>query len=238
MAYETEKNRLASLITGTVAIPRSRDDALETEATKRAYEASFQTGMNVGNDDGYDLIQHPTQEERQRRLGIPSTVYTAELATWNYLHNDPISAAASGLLTSPPHRAVLDNSFYKHWGIGIYTRMPAGETNELYRRWWIILWFANVSIAGAAVATPSETFAPKYVQFGAGTHHGYRFGYDGRILSSKTLNLTRSSMAHAKGRGKIPERPGTWLLMEDGFFADHWVQEHGFWAAANLGKLA
>lgn len=238
MAYDNEKNRLADLLTSAVGIPRTRDQALEREATERAYEASFQTGMNVGSDDGYDWIAHPTQEERTARLGVPNTVYTAELATWNYLHNDPIKAAADGLLNSPAHRAVLDNGFYDNWGIGIYTRMPTGETNELYRRWWIILWFSNVGIAGAAMATPSETISPpKIVRFGPGTHHGYKFGYDGRVIETKSLYLSKNSSASAKGRGRIPNRTGTWLLMYNGYFTDYWIYEEGFNTQGNRAKL-
>lgn len=238
MAYEAEKNQLSTIITSAVGIARPRDQALEREATERAYEASFQTGMNLGSEDGYDLIPHPTQEERTQRLGVPNSVYTAELATWNYLWADPVRAAADGLLNSPEHRAVLNNSFYKNWGIGIYTRMPSGQTNELYRRWWFILWFSNVPIEGAAVVTPEETFPPKYVQFGPGTHHGYKFGYDGRILAYRSLYLTRTSRASAVGRGKIPNRPGSWLLITDGAFAGMWVSEYGFWANPVLPKLS
>lgn len=239
MAYETEKNRLASLITSTVGIARVRDEALDREAQERSIEASEQTGMDVGSFDGEDLIIHPTAAVRRARLGVPSTVGTAELATWNYLFGDPILKAAQGLLGSADHRAVLDNAYYDHWGIGIHTKMPVGQTNELLRRWWIIIWLSNVPILGASMTTPSENYAPaKYVSFGIGTYHGYKFGYDGKVISSKSFTLTKRSSASAKGRAKILGRTGHWLLIADGIFADHWLQESGFFANPNQIKLA
>lgn len=238
MAYETEKNRLASIITSTVGINRIRDNALEREASERAVEASHQTGMNVGSADGEDLIIHPTAAVRRERLGVPVTVGTAELATWNYLYPDPVARAAQGLLDSPDHRAILNNGYYDHWGIGIHTVMPAGQTNELLRRWWFIIWLSNVGIEGAAMAQPTQTFSPaKYVSFAVGTYHAYKFTYDGKVAASKSLTLTKRSSAHAKGRGKIPNRSGDWLLMADGAFADYWLLEGGFFAQENVGKL-
>lgn len=229
MAYETEKNRLAQLITDAVGISRTRDSDLEREATERALEARNQTGLNAGSADGYDLIAHPSHEQRLARLGAPATVGTAELATWNYLWNDPVESAANGLLNSPDHRSVLDNSAYTHWGIGIYTEMPPGETNELYRRWWFIIWLATQSIGSAAIATPSQKLNKK-IAFAIGTHYGYKFGYDGRLLSSKAMSLNQPSQAQAKGRGRIPNREGDWLLVANGGLTDHWVQEDWFGA--------
>lgn len=235
MAYELEKNRLASLLTATVGITRQRDNALEREATERAFEASLQTGMNIGSTDGEDLIIHPTATERRARLNVPTSVATAELATWNYLYQDPILRAAQGFLSSAPHRAVLDSAIYDYWGFGIYTKMPEGSTNELLRRWWIIIWLSNVSIGGASMTQPKEIFSPtKYVGFSTGTYKGYQFDYTGKIISTKSLTLSSSSQAAAKGRGTIPGRPGSWLLMANGHFADHWVPERGFVAQAGV----
>jgi hypothetical protein len=213
------------------------DAALTREADERAQEARQQTGM-VFTGTATDLIPHPSAEERQQRLGIPNTVGTAELATWNYLWRDPIAAAAAGFLNSTPHRQVLDNELYTHWGIGIYTEMPAGETNELVRRWWFIIWLATAEVSEVSKAQPQETFSPaKYVSFAEGTYHGYQFAYDGRVMATKTLNLSRRSSASAKGRGKIPNRSGHWLLMSNGFFQDHWILEQGFFSEPNKPRI-
>jgi hypothetical protein len=185
--------------------------------------------MSFGDHDGADLIAHPSAEQRRERLGIPSTVGTAELATWNYLYTDPVKAAADGLLNSSAHRAVLDNRAYTHWGIGIYTEMEPGETRELLRRWWFILWFSTKAIGSAAVATPSE-IVNKKVSFAVGTHYGYKFGYDGRLLATKGGRFDRPSQAQAKGRGRIPGRSEVWLLIANGVFTDYWVQEDWFGA--------
>lgn len=227
MAYEAEKNRLADLITAEVGITRIRDSDLEREATERAYEARLQTGLNIGDADGPDAIVHPAREVRASRLGVPLTVYTAELATWNYLMVDNVGRAATGLLTSPDHRAVLDSVLYKYWGIGIYTEMPEGATLETLRRWYFIIWLSNQAIGTAALTQPSEILSKK-ISFATGTHYAYRFGYDGRILDTKSITLTSPSQALASGRGKIPNRSGAWLYVANGAFAGYWVQEDAF----------
>lgn len=233
MAYETEKNRLASLITSVVGINRVRDSDLEREATERAVEARNQTGMTYGDGQGEDLISHPSHAERQSRLGVPSTVSVAELATWNYLWNDPVKAAADGLLNSYDHRRVLDNGVYSHWGIGIYTEMPEGQTNEILRRWWFIIWLATQAVGSAALLTPTQTFSKKISFGGPGTHWGYKFGYDGRILQAKSIYLSRASQALAGGRARVPNREGDWLQVANGALAGFWVHEDGFYANAN-----
>jgi hypothetical protein len=228
MAYEAEKNRLADLITATVGITRIRDSDLEREATERAYEARLQTGLNIGDADGPDNILHPPREIRAERLAIPLTVYTAELATWNYLIvSDNVGRAATGLLNSEDHRAVLDSVLYKYWGIGIYTEMPAGETSETFRRWYFIIWLANKPIGTAAMTQPTELVSKK-ISFATGTHYAYKFGYDGRILETKSITLASSSQALASGRGRVPNRAGVWLYVANGAFAGFWVQEDYF----------
>lgn len=227
MAYENEKERIISEISSAVGFGRTRDSALEREATERAYEARLQTGLTY--DGPQDIIVHPSGTERQQRLGIPSTVGTAELATWNYMYADPIEAVYEGLLNSPSHRAVLDNSYYDHWGIGIYTEMPSGQTNELYRRWWVIIWLASDSVGEASSAKPSEIYDPPVIVFfRKGKHKGYKFGFDGSVLDTKTVTLGRSRYSRARGRGSIEGQSGKWLLVNNKFFADYWVPEGGF----------
>ena len=234
--YDAEKNRMDTEISAVVGITRSRDAKLETVAEERAFEIREQVGLTY--DGPQDIPVHPTAAERRARLGVPDSVGTAELATWNYLYRDPVGAAISGLLNSTPHRLVLNNPIYTHWGFGIYTEMPEGSTSELERRWYFSIWLTTQSVDSAALATPDQTFdSPKYVHFGAGTHWGYKFGYDGRILNTKKLVLTKSSRADAKGRGQIIGRDGDWLLMNNGYFENFWVSEYGFYANVNQEQL-
>lgn len=236
MAYETEKNRMIEEISNTVGIVRERDGALEREATERAFEAFQQTGLNY--DGPQDIIVHPPASERLSRLGAPATVGTAELATWNYLYRDPIEAAIEGLLTSKPHRDVLDNPIYRYWGFGIHTEMPDGETNELFRRWWIVIWLSTRAIDEAVVFVPDKTFSRKKVHFPAGKHWGYKFAFDGKVLSKKSLSLGRTSGASAVARGSIPNRDGLWLLIDNGHFAGMWVKEFGFLSEPDAAELS
>lgn len=232
MAYEEQKNSIAQIITNAVDISRVRDAALEKFATDRALEARQQVGLyvHIGNPDA-DKIIHPPAPVRQARLGVPSSVGTAELAIWTYLINPPVyDNLAMGLLNSPDHRAVLDNPIYTHWGLGIYTEFPDGEEgDERFRRWYHIIELATEHIGGAAVATPSQKLVKK-VSFAAGIHYGYRFGFDGRILETKRLTLNAPSRANTSGRGKIPGMAGDWLLMGNGALAGFWVLEDGFFA--------
>ncbi len=228
MAYEAEKNRIAEIISQTVGITRTRDSDLEREADERAGEARYQTGLYIGDSDGLDDIAHPPHSIRLSRLNVPEngSVFVAELATWNYRFLDPIDAAAEGLLNSEPHRQILDMPFYTHWGIGIHTEM-APETEEWERRWWVIIWLSNKAIGTAALAQPAETLSKK-VSFAPGRHYAYQFDWSGKILATKQSTFATSSQALAKGRGRIPNRNGVWLLMANGVYADHWVEEDYF----------
>lgn len=237
MAHEAEKLRLATLLTSAIGITRQMDSALEREADERALEARQQTGLTFTGTEN-DEIVHPTSAQRRSRLGVPVSVGTAELATWNYLFHDPVVAASNGLLGSTPHHAILANPIYTHWGFGIYTELPTGQTDPLFMRWYFIIWFATESVGEAVIAKPSETFStPKYVGFATGTHFGYQFSWEGKILDSKKLTLTSASQAQAKGRGKIPNRAGHWLLINNGALQDYWVLERGFVAMPNAPKL-
>ena len=233
MAYEIEKNRMADIISSATRVSRIRDAALEREATERAFEARQQVGLVATNTDA-DKIVHPTPAQRISRLGVPSTVGTAELAIWKYLVHDPIASLANGLLNSAEHRAVLDNPYFDYWGIGIYSEMPSGETSEFLRRWYGIIWLSNVAISTAAVTQPSQFFAKKVGFAAPGRHWGYIFDYKGSILDAKSLNLSRPSSATTKGRGKIPGRAGDFLLINDGYFAGYWVPEISFVTAPSV----
>lgn len=228
MAYDAEKNRFAQLLTNGTGIIRERDADLDREADERSLEARMQTGLNVGSEDGPDNIVHPTAEVRAQRLGVsPTGLNTAELAIWKYLVTDPIASLANGLLASAPHRAVLDNATYKYWGFGLYSELPQYETNEFVRRWWGIVWLSNKKIGPLTLATPKQTLT-KTIQFRSGTHWGYKFGWDGRIVDAKSVYISGTSSATAAGRGPIPNRSGDWLLVKDGALAGYWVKEFGF----------
>lgn len=227
MAYENEKNRIISEISSAVGFSRTRDSALEREATERAFEARQQTGLTY--DGPQDIIEHPSADERTQRLGVPSTVATSELATWNYLYADPIGGAIEGLLESAPHRSVLENEFYDHWGIGIYTEMPDDQTNEIHRRWWIVIWLSNVEVGSQTELKPEIMFnQSRPVWFNKGTHTGYKFGFDGSVLESKTVSPNRLKKSTAKGSGNVPGKSGEWLLIDGRFLGGYWVKRHGF----------
>src|SRR5574338_315939 len=98
--YEAEKTRFLSLLTQKTGINHTFNAELAEEADKRAYEAYQQVGT-----DGTNPIQHPTQLERESRLGPEwAGKGVVELATWNYLWRDPVEAAVNGLMGSTIHR--------------------------------------------------------------------------------------------------------------------------------------
>lgn len=137
----TDLDRLYDLLTIGSTVIRTRNPDLEREAAERAREARDQVGLVADGDDG---IPHPTQTEREARLGPDWTGKgVAEIATWNYLYNDPIKAAADGLLGSPVHRAILDDPTFMYWGAGIYTELPEGEP-ELARRYYVVIWVSKL----------------------------------------------------------------------------------------------
>jgi hypothetical protein len=98
--------------------------------------------------------------ERESMLGAQwAGKGVAEIASWNYLWTDPVGAAANGFLTSPVHRAVLDDPRFKHWGAGIYTHLPSGAT-EIHRRWYFIIWLSITVPEEAPVAGPTFKDVP------------------------------------------------------------------------------
>lgn len=233
--YEPEKQRVYSLLTTELGFARTIDGALEREAEERALEARQQTGLGPP----YPQITHGTHASRLARLGVVYPPYlTPEIATWNLQYHDPVAAAVYGWLNSAPHRNILDDTKYDFWGLGIYTEFPEGETAELQRRWWFLMWLSNEPVQGVTPAQPSEIISPtKLVAFPAGNYWGYKFGSNGVVLSKKPLTLPSGSSASANGRGQIPNRAGVWLRMANGHFTDHWVKEERFVAKSNEPEL-
>jgi hypothetical protein len=139
--------RLYTLLANGLGFDRIRDPRLEHQASLRAYEARQQVGIT-----GSTPIAHPTQAERRLRLGPGwENIWIEELAVWNYDYLDPIQALVDyrrlngelvGLLNSSEHRAVLDNTSYKHWGIGLYTELPEGQ-EEWHTRHYCVIWMAR-----------------------------------------------------------------------------------------------
>jgi hypothetical protein len=144
MAYEKEKTRLLELLTGSIGIERQRNARLEQEADKRAREGFLEVGWGPQPDGTFMGITHPTAQRRRERLGEGwENIGTSEIAYWGYLRIDPVLSAANAWIESPAHLKELLTRAYKHWDAGIYTFMPQGETNELQRRWYFIIWFST-----------------------------------------------------------------------------------------------
>jgi hypothetical protein len=144
MAYEKEKTRLLELLTGSIGINRQRNARLEQEADKRAREGWLEVGWGPQPDGTFMGITHPDATRRRQRLGEGwEQIGTSEIAYWGYLRTDPVLSAANAWIESAPHLKELLTRAYKHWDAGIYTFMPQGETNELQRRWYFIIWFTT-----------------------------------------------------------------------------------------------
>lgn len=134
-----EADRFASLLQAACGVTRQRVEIIDLKATERAHEARIQVGLN-----GETPISHPTGDDIRSRLGWDGKpIGVGELATWNYLWRDPIQAAVNGLMNSAVHNAVLTNHGFTHWGVGIYSELPPGDTNELFRRRYFIVWVAT-----------------------------------------------------------------------------------------------
>src|SRR5574338_750187 len=129
MAYETEKGRLYGLLEARTGRELVRDSRLESEADERALEARHQVGLYVTGTSA-DNIRHDLDMWEELPYGI--TAY-GENAAWFYLWRDPVAHAADAWMASNAHRHNLLNQTFTNWGLGIYTEMPPGETNELYR---------------------------------------------------------------------------------------------------------
>lgn len=236
MAYEAEKQRIYTELTAAIGITRTIDPILEREAEERAFEAREQVGLNACNCIS-DQIIHPTAIERRARLKVPDTVGTAEIALWGYQHLDPVGNCITGWLSSTPHRQVLQSTPYDFWGLGIYTELPPGMP-ELERRWYFVCWFSTEAIEIASAAKPTEILNPtEPLLFMGGTHHGYKFSFNGDILERKDFALTGQKTYRANGRGRINNRTGIWLRVDTGPLAGFWVQEKGFTSKQNTEPL-
>ena len=139
MAYEAEKTRLYGLLEQRTGRRLIRNAHLESEADERAKEARDQVGLTATNTDA-DNIKHDMDMWEELPKGI--TTY-GENAAWFYLWHDPVAHAADAWWASTQHRNNLMNLNFTNWGLGIYTEMPTGSTDELLRRWYFIQIFTN-----------------------------------------------------------------------------------------------
>jgi hypothetical protein len=202
MAYETEKTRLLQLLTQATGVNRTLNTDLARVAEERAFEAYQEVGIGPQPDGSYKGISHPTQMERESRLGPQwAGKGVAEIAIWFYFVNDPIKYAADGFMNSTPHRNVLIDPRFKHWGAGIYTHLPAGEP-EYMRRWYIIVWL-SVNIPVAPEPTPVQegpTTLPAVKNFKAdcGT-----FQINPGVNLRTEANLNSSTVIRATASGSI-----------------------------------
>jgi hypothetical protein len=137
VAYEAEKLRLYGLLEQKIGRSLIRNPLLEKEADERALEARNEVGLEA---DGNDGITHDLDMWEELPAGI--TTY-GENAAWFYFWNDPVAHCAEAWWNSTHHRNNLLNTAFTNWGLGIYTEMPPGQTNELYRRWYFITIFTN-----------------------------------------------------------------------------------------------
>ena len=153
MAYENEKARLYSLLEQKTGRKLVRDAWLEREADERALEARNQVGLTYTGTSS-DNIKHDLDMWEELPSGI--TTY-GENAAWFYLWHDPVAHAADAWMSSAAHHSNLVNPAFTRWGLGMYTEMPAGETNELLRRWYFIQIFTNEP---KVVSTPVPPVIP------------------------------------------------------------------------------
>lgn len=149
-------------------ISRLKHPDLEREAAERAVEARAQVGL-----DGTAPISHPTQAEREARLGPEwANRGVVELATWNYRYHEPVQAAVDGLIGSAIHRDILVDPRYRYWGLAHYSEFPSGVTEPLEERHYFIVW---LSVEVPTVADPFNDIAGS--QFREDIINGFESGY-------------------------------------------------------------
>lgn len=217
---------------GQSLIIRVKNPDLEREAAERAVEARQQVGV-----DGQEPIPHPTEDQMLAELQWPGSINTTELADWNYLWTDPAAAAVDarasdgrlvGLLNTEPHRSLLMNPAYSHWGAGHHSEFRPGDdvTNPILERHYWIVWLSTGS------PMPPEPYS------GFGSSHGYprtisffgrvtgrQFTQAGGQIKTKSATWTKTSSATAGRRALIPGQPGVWLYIVNGVYAEYWVPE-------------
>lgn len=144
----TDLSRLYTGLSDLSGVSRTIVPSLEREAAEWAARAVEQVGFDYvegappGPGGG---IPHPGATVQRDELDWPPTIDLGEIATWNYLQSDPIGAAIAGLWGSAPHRAVLVNPYWDHWGAGIHTAFKPGDdvSNPLLMRTYIRIWVAS-----------------------------------------------------------------------------------------------
>ncbi len=216
---------------GEPLIIRVKNPDLEREANERALEARTQVGL-----DGSTPIPHPTEDQMLAELQWPGSINVTELMNWGYLWPDPAAAAvdarasdgrAVGLLNTEPHRSLLMNPAYSHWGAGHYSEFKPGDdtTNPLLERHYWGVWLAT------GTPLPPTSYAgfgtshgyPRTIRF-AGKVTGRQFTQSGGQIKLKSATWT-SSNATAGRRAVIPGQPGVWLYIVNGAYAGYWVPE-------------
>jgi hypothetical protein len=206
MDYETERQRMASLLSESVGISRIFVPELNREADERASEARQQVGLNATGTDA-DKIVHPPQAEREARLGPNwSGMQVAELANWLYAWNDPVKALVDatnfngekvGYLNTEPHNSILRDRSFKYWGIGFHTELPPGlQDDPVNVRWYNVIWLSR----NIPVPPPNQTFSdvppnhPFYNDIEWMAKEGITAGIGGGLFNPKGV-VTREQMA-------------------------------------------
>lgn len=227
------------LAVGQPPIIRIRQADLEREAGERAFEARQQVGLDTHPDPEDDKIRHPDEAVMLQRLGWPSSINTTELATWGFLWPDPVAAAVDsrasdgrlvGLLNTEPHRSLLMNPVYSHWGAGHHGEFKPGDdvTNLILERHYWTVWLSDgvpVLPGPGPYAGFGTTYAlPRSIRF-SGRVVGRQFTQAGVLLKEKVGNWPNPSSATAGRRALIPGQPGVWLYIVNGAYAGYWVPE-------------
>jgi hypothetical protein len=82
----------------------------------------------------------------------------------------------------------------------------------------------NGTPGGAGVIQPPTAF-PARLDFGEGTHTGYKFGSSGQLLAKRTYTLSRASGASASSLRPIANQSGEWFSVINGVWAGYWIRQ-------------
>lgn len=229
MAYEAEKQRLFALIQQQTGITRTWNADLAREADERAYEGYLEVGTGPQPDGTFKGISHPTQVEREARLGADwSGKGVAEIAVWHFGYDEPPEERAiTAWMNSAAHRNVLTNAAFKYIGIGIFTHKGSADT-ELWRRWYIIAWLSvdiptSVTPEEDMILLPIQLYpAGTKAQFSGGTQYSFYRVVNGK-LERKNWTPTSNTSASLGARTALngdTAKAGYYIL--DGIHAG-WV---------------
>ena len=223
---------LASMATALPARATTRGDGLRAAANdERAKKDVAPVAGTRLLDDISDAradqmrdrkkLEHDMDYVRDRlvRSGVCWTSF-GEIIAWRSGGDYSYNATVEQWMNSDPHRHILMSEDFNAAGGSWATASDGGH--------YSVMVFAKLCSSelrsGPSLLRPTDEYSPnRRMAFRAHEHRGYRLDSDGKVLSSKRIDLKDGKYAETTGRTKVDG--DAYLKVTTGPLEGYWVRE-------------